>query len=537
VPPLFIWGEGLARRRSRTPPSARTGHALGALVVALVVTLTVSACVIVPNGQNQAKTPSPAQKSAAQVPPSGEEALARFYTQDLAWSDCAPFQCASLTVPIDYSHPDGDTLKLAVLKVVAKSPSERIGSLLVNPGGPGASAAGYASQADLIVTKAVRAAYDVVGFDPRGVGRSSPIKCLSDRELDSYLGSDPTPDDKAEEQQFADLAKGFADKCKANGGPLLGHVSTIEVARDMDVLRSALGEAKVNYLGQSYGTFLGATYAGLFPTKVGKFVLDGVEDPNLSSSQLNEGQAIGFETATRAYVQDCVDKGDCPLGDSLESGMQRLRDFFKQLDAKPLPLHDRYVKALTEGWGSLGVAEAMYAPSLWGQLTDALRDAFGGNADPLMTLADSYAHRDSRGTYADNLLQVFYAVTCLDRSDSKDLAYYEAQARSLSAKAPTWGPLMARATVPCGYWPVPATGGPKRITAAGSGPIVVVGTTRDPATPYMWAQGLASELKNGHLITFDGDGHTAYMRSNSCVNDAVDAYLLEGTVPPPGLKC
>ena len=191
------------------------------------------------------------------MPPTGEEALAKFYRQDLAWSKCGDNQCARLTVPIDYSHPGGDTVKLAVLRVVAKSPSKRIGSLIVNPGGPGASAASYASAADFIVTKRVRAAYDIVGFDPRGVGSSSPIRCMSDRELEGYLGSDPTPDDKTEEQKFADTAKAFAEKCKANGGPLLGHVSTIEAAKDMDVLRAALGETKLDYLGQSYGTFLG----------------------------------------------------------------------------------------------------------------------------------------------------------------------------------------------------------------------------------------------------------------------------------------
>jgi len=505
------------------------------LAAALALTLTVSACVIVPNGRSQAV--SPAQKSAAQVPPTGQNTLAKFYTQDLSWSDCGDNQCARLSVPIDYAHPDGATLKLAVLKVEAKGPSTRLGSLVVNPGGPGGSGVAYARAADVIVTGAVRAAYDIVGFDPRGVGSSSPIKCLNDRELDTFLGGDPTPDNKIEEQQFADVARAFADKCKANGGALLGHVSTIEAAKDMDVLRAALSETRLNYLGKSYGTFLGATYADLFPTKVGRFVLDGAIDPNLTSSQVNEGQAVGFETATRAYVQDCVSRGACPLGSSLDSGMQRLREFLKSLDARPMPLRDPHVKALTEGWGSLGIAVAMYDQGMWGQLTDALRRAFGGDAGPLMNLADSYAYRDSQGAYASNLMQVIYAVNCLDRSDSRDLAHYESESRSLSAKAPTWGPFLAWSTVPCGFWPVPANNAPKKVTAAGSGPIVVVGTTRDPATPYTWAQGLASELENGHLITFRGDGHTAYTRSNSCVNNAVDAYLLRGTVPAAGLTC
>ena len=507
------------------------------LACALTVLLTISGCVVTPSAQRQAKTPSPAQKSAAQVPASGQGMLIRFYTQDLAWSDCGVDQCATLTVPIDYSHPDGDTVKLSVLKVAATSPDGRIGSLVVDPGGPGASGVDYARLADYIVTKPVRAAYDIIGFDPRGVGKSAPIKCLSDRGLDNFLGTDPAPDNKAAEQQFVDLSKAFADACKVNGGPLLGHVSTIEAAKDMDVLRAALGETKMDYLGKSYGTLLGATYAGLFPTKVGRFVLDGAEDPSLTSSQVNEGQAIGFETATRAYVQDCVGRGDCPLGISLEAGMAKLRSFLKQLDTRPLPLADPYVKTLTQGWASLGIGYPMYDSRLWSQLTDALRNAFGGNGGPLMTLADNYADRSSKGVYADNLMQVIYAVSCLDRSDSRDLAHYESEARRLAAEAPTWGPFLAWSSVPCGYWPVPANNVPKKIKAAGSGPIVVVGTTRDPATPYRWAQALASQLQNGHLITFNGDGHTAYMRSNSCVNNAVDAYLLNGRVPPAGLKC
>ncbi len=501
----------------------------------LAAALTMSGCAFIPDGSTQAKTPNPAQRSAAQVPPSGQVTLARFYKQDLAWSDCGNNQCARLVVPIDYAYPESGTLRLSVIKVASTNPSERVGALVVNPGGPGGSGVLYAAGASF--TDPVRAAYDVVGFDPRGVGTSAPVKCLSDRELDTFLGGDPTPDNRTEEQKLVDSAKAFADKCKANGGALLGHVSTIEAAKDMDVLRAALGEAKLNYLGKSYGTFLGATYADLFPTKVGKFVLDGVIDPNLTSSQVNEGQAVGFEAATRAYVKDCIDKGNCPLGDSVDSGMAKLRGFLKQMDAKPLPLDDPYVKTLTEGWASLGVAGPMYDPQHWPDLTDALRQAFAGQGGPLMKLADDYAERTSTGAYVGNLMQVIYAVNCLDRSDVKAPTHYESEARSLTASAPTWGPFLAWSTVPCGYWPVPANNAPKKITAAGSGPIVVVGTTRDPATPYKWAQGLAAELQNGHLITYNGDGHTAYMRHNSCVDGTVDAYLVKGVVPPPGLRC
>jgi pimeloyl-ACP methyl ester carboxylesterase len=514
---------------------ARKRRLFFSMAGALAVALTLSGWLIIPNGSSAAKTPSPAQKTAAQMPPSGQGTLSKFYKQDLAWSGCGDNQCAKLTVPIDYSHPEGGTIQLAVLKVRSNKPSERIGSLVVNPGGPGGSGVFYAAGAQF--TDQVRAAYDVVGFDPRGVGASAPVKCLNDRELDNFLGADPTPATKTQEQKIADSAKAFADKCKANGGALLGHVSTIEAAKDMDVLRAALAEPKLNYLGKSYGTFLGATYADLFPNKVGRFVLDGVIDPNLTSSQVNAGQADGFEMATRAYVADCVNKGNCPLGDSVDSGLATLRGFLKQMDTNPLPVDDPYVKKLTEGWASLGVAGPMYDPQQWPDLTEALRQAFAGHGTSLMKLADNYAERTSGGAYQGNLMQVIYAVNCLDRSDVKALTHFESEARSLTAKAPTWGPFLAWSTVACGYWPVPANNAPKKITAAGSGPIVVVGTTRDPATPYKWAQGLVSELQNGHLITYNGDGHTAYMRSNSCVDDAVDAYLVKGVVPPPGLKC
>lgn len=518
--------------------AARRSGRRGALLTGVfALALTVSACQGLDSPTVNTPAPvNPSKQAAAQKP--ARPALATFYEQKLHWTKCKSNFCTHLTVPIDYAKPDGATIKIAVLKVPARKQSQRLGSLVVNPGGPGGSGVTYATYADNIVGAGIRDVYDVVGFDPRGVGASAPITCMDNRQLDTYLGGDPTPDDLAEEKQTVAAAKGFAADCKANGGPLLGHVSTVEAAKDMDVLRAALGDTKLTYLGKSYGTFLGATYAGLFPTKVGRFVLDGVVPPNLTSTQINAGQAEGFETATRAYVADCVKSGDCPLGQDLDAGMQRLRDFLKQLDAQPIKVTgDADVTELTEGWGSMGVASAMYDQRLWPGLTDALRDAFAGDGSALMALANQYADRNADGTFNDNIMQVIYAVNCLDRSDSNKISVYEQDAKAFSVKSPTWGAFLAWGSVPCGFWPFPATGHPEKISAKGSGPIMVIGTTRDPATPYEWSKILADQLANGHLVTFNGDGHTAYMRSNSCLDGTVDAYLLKGTVPPDGKRC
>ncbi|RNI18324.1 alpha/beta hydrolase [Flexivirga caeni] len=465
-------------------------------------------------------------------------ALARFYDQKLDWSSCGPAKCATLTVPVDYADPGGATIKLVIDKVPATG--HRKGSLVVNPGGPGGSGVDYAAAASegYVVRKDVHSSYDIVGFDPRGVQRSAPITCYDDAQLDTYLGADPTPDTPAEEQQVAAENKAFGKACLAKNGNLLRHVSTVEVARDMDILRAALGEDKLNYLGKSYGTLIGSTYAGLFPQRVGRFVLDGVVPPDITAEQENLGQAKGFEQATRAYVRDCVAQGSCPLGSSLDAGMTRIRSFLKAVDAKPLPVTGQGdVKELTEGWATMGIAEAMYDKSSWPVLTDAFQAAFNGSGNKLMALADQYASRNSNGTYSGNIMQVINAVNCLDRSSPSSLATYRQEAAAFSKVAPTWGPMLAWGGLVCGEWPVKATGKPEKITAAGSGPILVVGTTRDPATPYEWSVQLANELANGHLITRDGDGHTGYMMGSTCIDNAVDDYILNGVVPPKGKTC
>lgn len=485
-----------------------------------------------PSTRTSAASASPTSPPSAPTP-----GLDRFYRQKLSWAGCGgSFECSKLSVPLDYAKPAGSTIQLAVIRLRASKPQQRLGSLVINPGGPGGSGVDYARAARAVISEAARRNFDVVGFDPRGVAASAPLKCLDGRQTDALLAADPTPDSPTEVASTVALFQQLARRCASGGGELLGHVSTVEAARDMDVLRAALGDQRLFYLGKSYGTFLGATYAELFPRNVGRMVLDGALDPSLSSDEINLGQARGFEQATRAFVADCAKQEACPLGSNVERGMQRLRDLLKSLDARPLPSGDS-ARPLTEGWGSLGIAVAMYDEGYWPVLRAALDEAFGGNGAGLLQLADAYADRAGNGTYQTNQNTVIYAVNCLDRPDSGGLASVERALPRYTAAAPTWGAFLAWSQLPCAYWPVKGTGEPGPLRAEGSGPIVVVGTTRDPATPYAWAQGLARQLSNGRLVTYEGDGHTAYMRGSRCVDKAVDAYLLRGTVPEDGLTC
>lgn len=494
-------------------------------------------------------TLDPSQSSAAVAPPTGQGQLASFYDQKISWESCKTaygrYSCAWLNVPLDYANPAGETLKLRMLRVAStKGGTPSKGVLFVNPGGPGGSAVDYASAAglpgDRVVTAAIRRAYDIVGLDPRGVGQSAPVKCLDGRGMDALLGADPTPDNQAERDSLIKLDTELGVACEAKQANVLKHVSTVEAAKDMDIARAALLQPQLNWLGKSYGTYLGATYAGLFPAKVGRMVLDGALDPQSTDVQVNLGQAQGFERATRAYVADCIKQGDCPLGTNVDAGVKKLRDFIKSLDSSPLPVTgDPYVKQLTEAWGWMGVARDLYLDVLWDFLTPALRDAMiNKDGTALFEQARDYADRTEKGEYASNAMESFFAVSCLDRRGTDVTgAERERLAAEFTTKAPMWGEYMLDGSLVCANWPIPATGSSARITAAGSGPIVVVGTTRDPATPYEWAVSLADQLENGHLITRDGDGHTGYDMANSCVDKAVDAYLLDGKVPAAKTTC
>ncbi|MFH8219703.1 alpha/beta hydrolase [Streptomyces sp. NPDC018057] len=528
-----------------SPPAPRTrpGGSLPVLLSALsAAALLVSGCSAGEARQQQAAPAADAVLAA--LPRSTPAALMPYYEQKLTWRDCgAPgFQCATMKAPLDYAQPSQGDVRLAVARKKATGPGSRLGSLQVNPGGPGGSAIGYLQQyAGLGYPAEIRARYDMVAMDPRGVARSEPVECLGDRDMDTYTQTDVTPDDRKETDALVGAYRKFAEGCGAHDPRLLRHVSTVEAARDMDVLRAVLGDKKLTYVGASYGTFLGATYAGLFPDRAGRLVLDGAMDPSLPASRMNLDQTAGFETAFQSFAKDCVRQSDCPLGGRGTAPAQagdHLAAFFRKLDAHPIPAGDAKGRKLGEALATTGVIAAMYDQSAWPQLRGALNAAMkNSDGAPLLALSDSYYERDSSGRYT-NLMYANAAVNCLDLPAAYSTpAEVEKALPAFEKASPVFGRGLAWASLNCAYWPVKPTGGPHRIEAKGAAPIVVVGTTRDPATPYRWAQGLSAQLASARLLTFDGDGHTAYGRGSRCIDAAIDTYLLRGTPPAEDKHC
>ncbi|MFE4698077.1 alpha/beta hydrolase [Streptomyces sp. NPDC056738] len=522
----------------RTTRPTRPLRASGVLLAAAA--LMLSAC----SSGSSTTTAATTQAVLTALPSATPSALAPYYGQKLNWRSCGVpgFECATMKAPLDYAKPGSGDVRLAVSRKKATGPGKRLGSLLVNPGGPGGSAVGYLqSYAGIGYPADVRARYDMVAVDPRGVARSEPVECLNGRAMDAYTQTDTTPDDRRETDQLVEAFKKFAEGCGAHSPELLRHVSTVEAARDMDILRAVLGDEKLTYVGASYGTLLGATYAGLYPDRVGRLVLDGALDPSLDARKLNEEQTAGFETAFQSFAKDCVRHSDCPLGDagtSPDEVGRNLKAFFRQLDKRPIPTGDPDGRKLGEALATTGVIAAMYDETAWPQLRDALTSAMkNDDGAGLLALSDSYYERDADGRYA-NLMSANAAVNCLDLPAAFSGPDQVEQSLPAFEKAsPVFGEGLAWASLNCAYWPVKNTGEPHRIEAKGAAPILVVGTTRDPATPYPWAQSLASQLSSGKLLTYVGDGHTAYGRGSTCIDSAVNRYLLQGTPPEKGKRC
>ncbi|MGA7204687.1 MAG: alpha/beta hydrolase [Specibacter sp.] len=461
--------------------------------------------------------------------------LASYYSQLVTWTSCSGgFQCTKVEVPMDYAKPRGTSIQLAVTRLPASG--KRLGAMLINPGGPGGSGVDMAqTSAKSYFSAKMRGAYDIVGFDPRGVQRSEPVKCLSDAQMDSARQHDFNMDTDAGLQQAEAETQTETNLCVKNSGPVLAHVDTVSSARDMDILRAVVGDPKLNYMGFSYGTKLGATYAGLFPSRVGKFSLDGALDPALNIDEVSMGQAVGFENAIRAWAQNCLGTKDCPVSGTVDEAVQQVRDLNAIYAKTPQQTSSGRVVTGSEFTNSL--AFAMYSTDLWDPLTGALKQAFAGDASGMLMLADYSADRDSDGKYKSNTASAFTAINCLDYPMNSNTAHMREDAAALEKASPTFGKLLAYSGLTCKYWPFPATGKPETISAAGAGPILVIGTTGDPATPYKWAQSLAKQLDSGVLVTWKGNGHTAYGRANACLTTAVDNYFVDGKVPAAGTTC
>ena len=482
-------------------------------------------------------TPSPEPSAAPDpsitTPP--DAVLAEFYAQSLEWTPCrGEFECASLAVPLDYREPGGERIQIALLKVPAARESR--GALVVNPGGPGAPGTSYAEAAERVFRSPLLENFDIVGFDPRGTGDSAPVDCLSDTELDEYVSADPDPDSAAEVEAFVASAELLGKRCEARSGKLAEHVSTIEAAQDIDVLRAALGEAQLTYFGASYGTQLGATYAELFPDRVGRLVLDGAIDLSLSGSDLGKQQAAGFELALRAYVQNCVEESSsCFLGTTVDAGVRQIQQFLAEVEADPLST-DLDGRRLKVGNAFYGLVAPLYQREAWAALSLALRAAFAGDGTTLLQFADLYTSRGADG-YSDNSIEANITISCLDKPGFTNPESVPETYQEYAEASPTFGRVFAWSQVGCNGFPVEPVLAPLEVRARGAAPILVVGTTRDPATPMRWAEALATQLDSGVLLRRDGDGHTAYNAGNECIDDTIEAYLLSGIVPTDGLTC
>jgi pimeloyl-ACP methyl ester carboxylesterase len=475
----------------------------------------------------------------------GSGGLARFYTQTLAWSSCAGiFQCSSLTVPLDYANPGGRTIQLAVIRARATDPAHRIGSLITNPGGPGGSGVQFVGQSYAAQPgqpshfgAQLRADFDIVGFDPRGVGHSALITCLSDTQLDHYFALDPTPQTPAQVNSVVTGDKTFDAGCQAHSAMLLPYVGTPNAARDMDILRAALGDQKMFYLGASYGTYLGAIYAELFPTHIARAVLDGPLPPNLTNTQLDLGQAQGFQTELTRFITDCVTQPDCPLGTDATTAEQKFADFLASTQTHPLTTGTD--RMLDEALAETGVLVTLYdSPTSWPTLRTALAMAMTGNGRGLLALSDLYDERNPQTGHYSNQSAANVAINCLDHPNPVHTAAdINAELPAYQQASPLVGASFAWADLMCAYWPVPPQSQPHPVHYAGTPPILVVGTVHDPATPYPSALQMTDQLRSAVLLTYNGDGHTAYHRGSNCIDGAVDNYFTQAAIPATGTVC
>jgi pimeloyl-ACP methyl ester carboxylesterase len=454
---------------------------------------------------------------------------------NLAWTDCGSgFQCATVLVPLDYAHPNAGTIGIAINRKPATDSARRIGSVLTNPGGPGDSGIQFLKGAVGSFTT-LNTRFDLIGFDPRGIGLSAPVRCLDGPQEDAFNALDSVLDDPQEKQAAIDADKSFAAGCKQRSAHVLGFVDTASAARDMDMIRAALGDAKLTYLGFSYGTYLGQHYAHLFPTHIRALALDSVVDPALEPNDFLYAQLVAFEGNLQAFLTDCRARRSastpCTYAQSGDPGT-KLMALMQRLDSSPMAVGNR---SLTRALAVIGVLTPLYDQSAWPYLDQALTLADRNNGTLLLRFSDLYLRRNADGTY-DNTTDANAAVNCIDKPVPSDIAVYDALGSKFASASPLFGPAFQYSNLVCAYWPVPPTGKVGPLTAEGAPPILLIGGTGDPATPYAWAQSVNKTITGSVLLTRQGNGHISYTSSN-CSKVAVDAYLIDLKVPAAGTVC
>lgn len=445
-------------------------------------------------------------------PPPGA-GLRRYLDQQVAWQRCGKHECATVAAPLDWDDPDGEAITLSMLRVRSAAPTR--GPLFVNPGGPGIGGKRFAAS---IPADAFQG-YDIIGWDPRGTGESTPVRCATKEQTEAHNQLDGSPDDESEYRELLEASREFARLCRENSGRLLDHVSTLDTARDLDLLRALLGADKLAYFGISYGTHLGAVYAEFFPDRVGRMILDSAVD---ITGDRTDTFAEGFEVAFDAFLGWCVRLATCPFGETIDQARSTIAAFVDGLDAAPQQVGNR---TLTQTLAVVGIQSFLYGDEeSYPQLIKALQSAMAGNGASLLKSSNWLTGRNDDGSY-DTVAYANPAIRCLDWADA-GLKRAREQWVQVQRSAPLFGRWLGPGTG-CEVWtaaPVPQY----RLVGAGAPPIMVVGVRTDPATPYRQAVAMAGQLESGFLVTLEGSGHGAVLSGNQCILRVARDYLLHG---------
>ncbi|MGA4506394.1 alpha/beta hydrolase [Propionibacteriaceae bacterium G1746] len=475
-----------------------------------------------PTSPDRTNLSSNAKPDGFADPPAGQ-GMDRYLNQRISWQACGDFQCGTVLVPLNWDEPDGQAITLKMKKRPASAPKQ--GSMFINPGGPGGSGQEYVEGFEA----GGFPGYDIIGWDTRGAGESTPVKCASNAQMDEYNDVDISPDDDPEFTALENAQKDFAKWCRDQSGALLDHISTIDTARDLDYLRYLVGDKHLTYLGVSYGTFIGSVYAELYPKRASRLVLDSAVNITDKDTVI---QAMGFDLALKEFGAWCARQQECPYGETQDAVVKDLTDWFASLDQNPIR---KGSSVLTQNEGVLGVAAFLYSgEAAYVSLLNSLRFAREAGEPQYLELAAGFLiGKDENGNYG-SLAFSFPAIACADSQDG-GAGVVKPEWDDARKKAPIFGNYMGPG-MQCTYWSAKPMANLK-LTAKGAQPILVLGATGDPATPYEQAVWMAEQLESGTLVTWKGAGHGVYSLGNQCAKQAVENFVNKGTVPKDGLEC